>query len=185
MGSEIARSFECNMVEMISDCHYCAKIQNCRECMFCFGLENGAYRIGNTELAKDKYLSIKKKLCSEMAQGIAKDGRLFSVLDIVVGAARHKPDPRLKFEKGGEMAFDPKPVEAAFEKTARLLFGRGLSGMAGYGAYLDRHVPQNLAKKSALSGEPSIMCSYRRHIAEMYDFTGRLATDDELRKIGT
>ena len=184
MGSELKRCFECHMVQVLSDCYYCAKTQNCRECMFCFGLENGAYCIGNTALARDKYLPIKRKLLSEMAQALRKDGRLFSVLDIVVGAGRHKPDPRLKFKKGEEPPFDPKPVEAAFEKTTRLLFGRALPGMAGFGAYLDRHVPQNLPKKSALSGEPSIMCSYRKHIAKMYDLTRRLATDDELRKIG-
>ena len=128
--------------------------------------------------------ALKKKLLAEMADGLKKEGRLLSVLDIVQGAAKHAPDPRLKFPKEQKPAFDILPLEKAFSKTSQLLFGQELSGIDEYGKFLQKHVPMNVPAKSALSGNEVLVCSYRTHLLDMYRLLGRMATDDELRGIG-
>ena len=184
MGSELTRCFECNMVEVLSDCYYCAKSQNCRECMFCFGTENDSYKIGNTSLPKDKYLSLKKKLLSEMAEGLRKNKRLPSVLGILEAAGKYPHDPRLRFEKAPAPHYDAAPVEGAFAKTAALMFGRALSGIDAHSRLLGKNVPQDIKVKSALSGTDVYFCSYRTHLLDLYKLGPRMVSEDEVRKIG-
>jgi len=183
-GAEMKRCFECHMVETLSDCYYCSKAQNCIECMFCFGTENMAHAIGNTRLPKEKYLSLKKKLLSEIAGELAGNGKAFSLLALLEKASGKPRGSRLKFGKEAEAPFDILPVERAFSSTAGLLFGRKLERIDNYSHFLYRHVPIDLSSKSALSGNRVLSCGYRLHMLRLYDFEGRLATDSELREIG-
>ena len=184
MGSELTRCFECHMVESLADCYYCAKSQNCRECLFCFGTENASYMVGNTALSRDKYLSIKKKLLSDIAAQIKKNGRALSLLGIVEKSSSHKADARLKFEKEEAPPFDPSPIERAFSKTSSILFGRELSGLANYDKFLWKHIPKNIPLRSPLSGNISNVCAYRVHLLDLYDLRHRMVTENEMRAIG-
>lgn len=183
-GAEMKRCMECHMAEVLSDCYYCGKVQNCIECMFCFGAENISHAIGNTRLPKDKYYSLKKKLLSDIADELSANGRVFSLLELLEKAGAHKKDARLKFGKEQEPPFDISPIERAFQNTTRLLVGRKLEGIDNYADYLYRHVPIDMPSKSALSGNRVLSCGYRLHMFKLYDFEGRLATDNELREIG-
>jgi hypothetical protein len=184
VGAELKRCFECNMVEVLSDCYYCAKAQNCIECMFCFGTENASHCIGNTRLPKDKYSALKKKLLSEIAEKLKKDGKAFSVLELLGKCSSYPHDSRLKFKKVPEAPFDIKPIEKAFSGTSRLLFGKELSGLEKYEQFFQRHTPVDLVSKSALSGNRVLSCGYRAHFFKIHDLERRFATDDELREIG-
>jgi hypothetical protein len=183
-GAEMTRCFECHMVEALFDCYYCAKVQNCHDCMFCFGAENDSYLIGNTKLLKEKYLALKKKLVSEIAEHIRKNGRVFSILELLQKAGEYRPDSRLKFAKEMEVPTSLEPVEKAFSQTTGLLLGKKLSGIEDYAGYLSKHVPMNEIHPSALSGSRTISCGYRVHMLKLHDFSKRMATDDELRGIG-
>ncbi len=184
MGSELKRCFECHMVQVLSDCYYCAKTQNCRECMFCFGMENGAYAIGNTQLPKEKYLQMKNKLLPEIAEKIRKDGRVLSLLELVERSGKHKPDSRLRIEKEPAASFDSAPVEKAFRSTSSLLFGKEIGGMESCALFLNKHVPQNVIYPSPLSGNESVACGYRAHVLKKFDLHKRLVTEEEMRSIG-
>ncbi len=184
MGAEMTRCFECHMVEVLADCHYCAKVQNAHDCMFCFGVENGAYKIGNTSLPKEKYLPLKKKLLSEIAGEIERSGKVFSLLEILEQAQDCPRDRKIGFARVPPEKFDVAPIDAAFGKTAALLFGRSLGGIDEYSGFLQKHVPKNLPAKSALSGTEVLVCSYRTHLLKLHDYRKRMATDDEMREIG-
>ncbi|MEM2138431.1 MAG: hypothetical protein QW568_05055, partial [Candidatus Anstonellaceae archaeon] len=184
MGSDIKRCFECHMVNYLSDCYYCAKTQNCRECFFCFGMENGAYAVGNTPLPREKYMAIKSKLLPEIASALKRDGKVFSLLEILEKCSAMKPDSRLKFKKEAEKPFDIKPIEKAFASAADLLFGKNIGNLASFEKYLERHVPQNLITRSPLSASPVVADGYRVHLLKKFKIEHRMATEDEMRSIG-
>ena len=184
MGSELKRCFECHMVEVLSDCYYCAKTQNCHDCFFCFGMENGAYAIGNTQIGREKYLSIKSKLLSEIAEKLKKDKEVLSLLKLVEACSDSKPDTRLKLDKENEPQFDMAPIEKAFSRTTSLLLGKEMRDILSFGKFLKKHVPQNAVVASPLSGHKTVVCGYRVHILERYKLGKRLVTEEEMRSIG-
>jgi hypothetical protein len=184
MGSDYRRCFECHMGEVLSDCYYCAKSQNCQDCMFCFGAENSSYMVGNTKLAPDKYASLKKKLLSEISETLSKDGRVFSLFEVISGSSSHAIDSRITPIKEKATHFDISPIEKVFSNTCSLLFKRDMGKMSDYASYLKRHVPQNLPLKSAISKSRVLVSSYRVHLLRKNDISKRMATDDELRLIG-
>ncbi len=184
-GSDLTRCFECHMSQDSQDCYYCGKIKNCREAMFCFGAENKAHLIGNTELPKDKYLGIKAKLISEIASELRKEKRIFSLLDILRDSSRFKSNALgLEFAKEGGKKFEIGPLETAFSKTAQILFGKPLHGLESYAPFLQKHVPPNIFINSAISGNRTTVCGYRTHLIKRYGFEKRMASEEELREIG-
>jgi hypothetical protein len=184
MGSELKRCFECHMVEVLSDCYYCARAQNCQNCMFCFGTRSRTNMIGNTELPKDKYNALKAKLLGEMAQELKKNGRVFSLLALIEKAGAHAPDSRLKFKPEREKPFDIAPIEKAFANTTSLLFGKAMGGIEKYDSFLQKHVPKNITTKSPFSGADVITCGYRTHLAKLYSIGKRIASEREIIDIG-
>jgi len=184
MGSEIKRSFECHMVEVISDCYYCAKVQNSRDCMFCFGVENKSHMIGNTPLPKSAYAELKAKLVGEIADEIKDGGRIFSLYKVIEECGGYQKDARLRFEMERDKPFDPAPIERAFGKTSSVLFRKEIGKLGDFDPYLNRHVPQNVVTKSALSGTKVINGGYRAHVLKLFDLRRRMATDEEMRGIG-
>jgi len=184
MGSELARCFECHMVEVLQDCYYCAKAQNCHDCFFCFGTRNAAYAVGNTRLPRDKYLQIKAKLTGEIAETLRKDKRIFSLLSLIEKSSQHAPDRRLKIKPEKPLPFDIAPIEAAFTKTSAILFGKQLMGMKSYEKFLQKHVPKNRTFPSPFSGQPSFACGYRMHLLPLYKIEKRLPTEEEMLEVG-
>ena len=181
MGAWITRCFECPNVSNTTDSYYCTKTYNCRDCMFCFGVENGSYVIGNTRLPKDKYLSIKASLTAQIAQAISKDGKIFSVFDIVEKCNDRHSAKQWSFPASNETPFDIAPIEKAFSQTTSLIFGKPFQNLQSYHGFLQKHIPENVALKSAVSASEVLACSYRAHLLSIYDLKKRMAREDEIR----
>ncbi|MEM2138441.1 MAG: hypothetical protein QW568_05105 [Candidatus Anstonellaceae archaeon] len=114
------RCFECYYSTGISDSYFTFNCTGCQNCMFCFNLRGKNYMVGNLQLPKERYLELKQKLISEMAEKLKADKRLFSMGDI----ARLSVED----EKTEEIEMQPniisKEVESAFAATSRILLGR-------------------------------------------------------------
>jgi len=183
-GSNLTRCFECHMTNDLSDCYFCAKTINSRECMFCFGVENKSYCIGNTELPKEKYAAIKKKLLSEMAHSLRKDKRIFSLLKIIEMSSKYPLNELgIPFRQEKERPFSLQPIDDAFSQTSSLLLGRRLK-MQDCEKYLQKHVPSNPILKSCLTGSKVTVGGYRANLLDLYNLSGRMATEEEIREIG-
>jgi hypothetical protein len=172
------------MANDLSDCYFCAKTINARECMFCFGVENKSHCIGNTALPRGKYASIKKKLLSEIAQILRKDKRIFSLLKIVEMSSKYEPNELgMAFLQEKPRPFTIKPIADAFASASSLLLGKKLS-MQGCSGYLQKHVPENPILKSCLTGSDVTVGGYRANLLGLYKLSGRMATEGEIREIG-
>jgi len=83
---ESSRIFEGHFVFNSSDILFSFQLRGCSECMFTFNKKNMKYAIGNTQLTKEKYYSIKKKLLSEIAEELRRK-KTFPGLFELVGVA--------------------------------------------------------------------------------------------------
>ncbi|MEW6528646.1 MAG: hypothetical protein AB1391_02040 [Candidatus Micrarchaeota archaeon] len=113
----IVRCFETHYATSTMDTFYCLNVSGCSNCMFTFNQKAKSYLIGNLQLTKEKYLELKTKLVSEMAEKLKKDKRLFSIADIV--------KTKTTIEEV-EVAPSPVPqtVEKAFSSTMRIVLGK-------------------------------------------------------------
>ncbi len=157
------RCFETWMVLNCSDCYYSSGLENCSECMFSFDLQNKKHCIGNLELPLEKYKAIKEKLKSEMAEKLAKEKRLPTLVEIVARARAAKPKVAGMEKEAGEK-HDKGAVEAAFLTTTKLLFGKPLEGgVDSYAKWLCKHTHPILERKSAASGKILYMPSAQNY----------------------
>ena len=81
------RCFETYMTCGISDSYYTMNCTSCTDLMFSFNLRSKSNCIGNLQLTRERYLALKQKLVSEMAEKLKKGKRLFSLADMMKGAA--------------------------------------------------------------------------------------------------
>ncbi|MFH1222646.1 MAG: hypothetical protein V1492_06205 [Candidatus Micrarchaeota archaeon] len=177
------RSFECYFTMGCSDCYYVAKLLNCRDCLFCFGAENKTHAIGNLELPRDKYLQIKTKLLDEIREALKKEKRIFSLLDVISGAATYGDKLTLE-DKEKEKSFDKKVIEQAFSKTSSVILKKELENIDNYAAFLEKHVPKNIFLKSAVSGRQVGILSFASRVFSSYDVKNRIVSEDEIKQIG-
>jgi len=183
-GSEFTRCFECHSAQTVSDCYYCGSIKNCSNCMFCFGAQQHSYMIGNLQLSKEKYAMLKDKLVGEIAQELKKKKRIYSFFDILRECKKY-PRKELNInDTSPEEPFDYAPIEKAFTTTTSLLFGKPLSKIEDYSAFLQRDVPENGRFVSPFGGKTVLVALYRTHISSKFGLDGRLLTDLEIRALG-
>jgi len=77
------RCFDAYLCFHSSDLYCCFNCRNCTEAMFSFNQSSKRHMIGNLELEKGKYLQLKRKLTSEIAE-VLKDKKSFpSVFDLL------------------------------------------------------------------------------------------------------
>jgi len=81
----LQRCMETLRVYSSSDCHYCASCEDCMGCMFCFSVKNRRNSIGNIEIPKDKYSSLKQKLLGEIADDMLRRKAAPTVIGIING----------------------------------------------------------------------------------------------------
>ena len=81
------RCFETYLTGGISDSYYTLNCTGCSDLMFSFNLRNKSHCIGNLQLTRERYTALKQKLASEMAEKLKADKRLFSLADMMKGAA--------------------------------------------------------------------------------------------------
>jgi hypothetical protein len=183
-GHNNRRCFECYSSPNCSDCYYCSDSADCQNCIFCFGARSKSFCIGNTQLPKEKCLSLKAKLLSEISAGLKREKRVFSIFDIIGQAAKFRSEKRFGQGRLPERAGDKKVVEEAFARTSSILLGKELQGLDEYAKLLQRHVVPNLTVVSPLSGQKVIVAGYISHILGSRKMEGRVASYDEMLAIG-
>ncbi len=183
-GHKGKRQFECFTTLVSTDCYYCMRCQDSREMFFCFGSRSKSYCIGNMQLPKDKYLAIKSKLVSEIASQLAKERRIFSLLEVIEKArADHAPELGISMQ-GADGKGDMGPIEDAFSRTSALLLGKELRGIDKYRAYMERHVRQRLESKSPFSGKKTYISCFLAEMAGLYDVHGAIVREEEMLEVG-
>lgn len=80
------RCFETYVSERCADSYFSFDLRNCSECMFSFNQAGKRHMVGNLELPKEKYMALKKKLVSEIAEGLAKNKKFPSLFELCGGA---------------------------------------------------------------------------------------------------
>ncbi|MGV8176691.1 MAG: hypothetical protein ACP5NX_02760 [Candidatus Bilamarchaeaceae archaeon] len=131
-GMHLQRAFEAHFSSKCSDIYYSFNCTGCSNVMFSFHQKGKSHMIGNLQLTKDRYLALKRKLASEMAEKLARDKKLFSIADL---ASMGLP-PSAKKDTVADWGPAPNEVEAAFSKTTSLVLGKEYGGVARFGPWL-------------------------------------------------
>ncbi|MFH1447352.1 MAG: hypothetical protein ABIG39_00675 [Candidatus Micrarchaeota archaeon] len=147
------RLFEVWMSQNCNDCYYSYGLNGCTECFFCFHLKSKRYAIGNLELEPSRYKEIKKKLLSEIVEELRRNKRVPSLIDIVAKSRIQKPKlPTIKKESPPTTSM--KPIDDAFSRTCKLIFGRTIpGGVEVYSDWLTMHIQSMEGCSSVLSDE--------------------------------
>jgi len=120
----------------VSDVFYCMNCINCSDLLFSFNQRNKRNMIGNLQLPKDKYLSLKTKLIEEIKDELKKNKNFPSLFEL---APKDKLSLDIKFQIEEE-AGDIKPIEKAFSSTFKVLFRKEREGgIDQYENWLARH----------------------------------------------
>ncbi|VVB97917.1 Uncharacterised protein [uncultured archaeon] len=142
---EILRTFFC------SDCYYVANLEGCSNCMFSFNQRSKSNMIGNIQLPKDRYESLRQKLVAEIADMMEARKSVPTIVDIISeGVPGSEAQGSLS-----ESHLPPSPaVEKAFAATSEVVLGKRLGPIRDYSKYLSRDVNQIRTAKSRVSGKP-------------------------------
>ena len=182
-GYKLTRCLEAWKSQMCSDCYYVNGLTDSSDCMFCFNARSKRHAIGNLGLPREKYLPIKQKLLSEIAEMLRKEHHLPSLLEIVGNARGDSCGPLLKGLRQLEKAekHDLSRIESAFGNTSKLVLGKKLSGIDDYAAWLKSHVLKMEVGKSIISGKSMLLADYSNYL--LYP-RNRLVTRLEAEFIG-
>jgi hypothetical protein len=90
----VKRAFDSYYIAASSDIYSCYSCIGCHDIMFSFGQRNARNRIGNLQLERGKYLELKGKLLSEVAQKLEKDRR-FPLLPSIVPDSLPRRMPKI------------------------------------------------------------------------------------------
>lgn len=182
-GYKLMRCLEAWKSQACSDCYYINGVMDSTDCMFCFNVRSKRHAIGNLELSKDKYFSIKKKLVSELAEGLSEERRLPSLIEIVGKSKSKSYEPMLAELKKLEKIEKPdlSKIESAFGRASGLIFGKKLLGIDSYAPWLKSHVLKMEVGKSIISGKPMLLSDYSNYL--IYP-KNRLVTRLEAEYIG-
>jgi hypothetical protein len=156
------RSFELWMSDNSQDSFYSSGLTNCSDCIFSFNSWNRRCAVGNLELPKDKYLSIKNSLLSEIREELKNAKRAPTLLEIVKKSKWAEPHLSAESERiDAKDAKDKEKIEDAFSKTASILLGKSLEGgIDGYAEYLSRHTQPTTTCTSAASKKELILPTF-------------------------
>ena len=127
------RSFECSMVGMASDCYFCHNVLSSRDMMFCFGIRNKNCCIANSQLPKEKYLSLKAKILGEVAEVLKREKSFPSLAELVPDAAGRGVKIHAEPPAGLE---NMKPIEDGFASTYGILLKRNPGSIKDYERWL-------------------------------------------------
>ncbi|MCX6770553.1 MAG: hypothetical protein NTX79_00705 [Candidatus Micrarchaeota archaeon] len=164
----LSRALELWMTSNSNDCYYVFALNNCTDCMFSFNLRGKHHCIGNAELPRDKYLSLKESLLEQMRGELVQKKRLPSLMDIIAKSPdESKEAKRLVQGRLGKKESEEKsvaPMEKAFQRTTKLLLGTELSGLKEHSGWLTSRTPKGEMRKSALSGKEIFVGNYAKYM---------------------
>jgi hypothetical protein len=130
------RCFECYCVDPLSDAYFCSSIMGGHDLMFCFNLRNKTHCIGNLQLDRERYFSLKKKLVEEIKDELRKNKRFPSLFEIVPNT---KPSEKVELSIKEKEKGNLKPIEQAFSSTFRTIFKREPGSLMDYESWLTEH----------------------------------------------
>jgi len=136
-GADITRCLEAHFNADSSDLYFSHNCFGCSELMFSFFQRGKRHLIGNLQLPKEKYLSIKKKLLAEIREELIGEKRLPSLFELA-GAPPAKRVLELGLP-GRQPEESMERIERAFASTFRAIFRKEPEGMAKYESWLSRH----------------------------------------------
>ncbi|MCX6769556.1 MAG: hypothetical protein NT051_02635 [Candidatus Micrarchaeota archaeon] len=165
-GYKLTRCLEAWKSQACSDCYYINGVMDSSSCMFCFNVRNKRYAIGNLELPKDKYSSIKERLVSELAEKLSSEHSLPSLVEIAGECKGHGYKQILLELKKLEKIRKPdlSKIESAFSRTSELILGKKLSGIDNYSAWLKSHVLKMEVGESIISNKPMLLADYSNYL---------------------
>lgn len=131
-GINTSRAFETYYSTHVSDIYYSFNCSNCTDCIFGFNLRGKRNVIGNLQLSVEKYQELKKKLLSELADELEKNGRAFSISDLARMAEHADGEERVEIPTMSV----PAQVEKAFKDTTRVVLGREHCELEKYAPWL-------------------------------------------------
>jgi len=137
------RKFEAWLTWMSSDCYYTYNLLGCNDCFFSFNLRSKRNVIGNFELPKEKYLSLKDHLLEQLRDILKQRKRAPSLAEIVNGCGTPQKDTLAslaEFAKPHEQEGRISEIEKAFSETTSLVLGKSISGLKEYESWLKRHI---------------------------------------------
>jgi hypothetical protein len=151
---ELWECFDC------SESYFTFGSWNCQNIFFSFNLRNRRNAIGNIELQRDKFLSLKGKLIEEMRDELKRNKSLPSLFELVSADPRKPEIPKGFHTEEFKEGTDKGIIEDAFRKTTRIVLGKELQGMDAYGDWLLRHVIKTRSAVSAATGRPTSLSSH-------------------------
>ncbi|MFA5105763.1 MAG: hypothetical protein WC506_02265 [Candidatus Micrarchaeia archaeon] len=153
------RCFEVLRSKPLFDSYYVANLQGCNNCMFSFNLRNASYRIGNLQLGKDKYNSLKQKLLEDIRDTFKSRKEVPTLIDIIGQGTGKVLLPRMENAPGKPEAVPMRhaaqnmaPIQSAFDNTCMVVFGKRLGDVRDFGPWLGEHVSGVVPVKSCASG---------------------------------
>jgi len=157
------RCLEVWMCHGSEQCYYSFGLENCVDCIFCFNLKSRRQNIGNLPLEKSKYLQIKQKLVSEMAQKLKKEKRLPSLIELMQ-FEKHNPAKISVSAKSPNEPMDKNEIEKAFLQTTKMVFTKPLEGgIDSYAKWLQKHTHTVGKCVSAASGKELVLPPHANH----------------------
>ncbi len=133
-GYNTVRSFDSYMCTEGSDTYCSFNCQDCQDVMFSFNLKGRRNAIGNLVLPRDRYLLLKAKLLSEMDELIHAQKSFPSIFEFAL-QGKSFPLPAIK-PRHASPAEDIAPVDTAFRRTCRTIFGSEIGGLQEREGYL-------------------------------------------------
>ncbi|MDD2655349.1 MAG: hypothetical protein PHQ80_01635 [Candidatus ainarchaeum sp.] len=133
---------------------------NCQNILFSFNQRNKRNAIGNIELPRDKFLSLKDKLIEEMRDELKRNKSLPSLFEIASANPRKPKIPAGFSTEEMQEGTDKGTIEDAFRNTTKIVLGKELQGMDAYGDWLLRHVIKTKPAASAATGRPTSLSSH-------------------------
>ncbi len=178
------RCFEFWMSANCTDCYYVFNLNNCSDCFFSFNLRSARHAIGNVKLERLKYLEIKKRLLEQMVGELKDKKKLPSLLDIVK-KSDYEPEEAKAAVAGHLSASDGEktsltPIDEAFSRASRVLFGTELPGLETYSKWLTKRIQQGEPRKSVLSGRGLFVGNYANYLAVPKE---RTVTEEDALKL--
>jgi len=160
------RCFEYHWIRSSSDIFYSANLEGCSDCLFCFNLSGRRRHIGNLEMQKDTYLSLKKKLLSEIADELKRKKSVQSLIELILGLPKKKLEMEVAEPKQIEVRelFDITPIENAFRNTFKILLKKDPHNLRDYEQFLSRKMPELTTlgpDKTASSIDIPLLKSYK------------------------
>ncbi|MEW5997103.1 MAG: hypothetical protein AB1657_05965 [Candidatus Micrarchaeota archaeon] len=172
---ELWESFDC------TESYFVFGSWNCQNILFSFNQRNRRNVIGNIELPRDKFLSLKSKLIEEMRDELKRNKSLPSLFEIASANLRRSKIPAGFHTEEMQEGTDKGIIEDAFRKTTKIVFGKELQDMDAYGDWLLRHVIKTKPAVSAATGRPTSLSS---HAPYKFYPRNRLVKMNEAVKLG-